>query len=224
MKFTVVILSAGRGERSGLDVNKNLFSLCGKRVIEYSIEKFKKINECSQIILVVSEKEKDIFSQLYSNDVDTIIIGGNSRQESVKNSLKYIQNSFVILHDAARPLISSDFLSFFVGNITQYGAISIGSRVKDTVHIVGNSKISGLIDRDSLLAVQTPQGFSLELLIQCHDKAYRDGFIGTDDLSLIYKYSDVKPYIYISDLPNIKLTTKEDIKLLEVFINENRTK
>ncbi len=224
MNYTTVIMSAGSGSRTGLKNNKNLYTICGKKVIEYSIDFFLNDVNCNQIILVVSNNEFDKFHLLYSNLIDTIIIGGDSRQESVYKSLNYIQNSVVLFHDGARPYISTDFIRFFVGNIPNHHAISIGSRVKDTIHIVDNFVMDGLVDRSKLVAVQTPQCFNTELIKKVHNKAKEDGYIGTDDLSLVYKYSDIKPYIYITDEPNIKFTTKEDIKMLEVILSENRTK
>ena len=223
MKYTSVILCAGSGTRTALEYNKNLYKINGKRILDYSLHKFLYDDSCNQIILVVSFDDYDKFNLLYSNQVDMIIIGGNTRQESVKKSLQKVKNKYVLLHDGARPIISDEFLAFISTNIHNYKAFSVGSKVNDTIHIVGNSLVLETIDRNSIASVFTPQVFELELLKHVHQKAEEESFIGTDDLTLVHKFSDIKPYIFFTKQKNIKFTSLEDAKLLEVLLNEDWT-
>lgn len=222
MKYSAIILAAGKGVRTGLDYNKNLIKIHNKYLIEYSLDFFFEHDNCDEIILVVSSEDYDYFSKTYSNKVDMIIIGGLMRQDSVNNALQVSKNDYVVIHDGARPFIDSEYISFVTEELPVLKAITIGSRLNDTVHIVENNCVVDLIDRDKILAVQTPQCFSRELLMKVYKKALEAKFYGTDDISLVYQFSDVKPHIYVSTKPNIKFTRIEDIKMIEVLLDENR--
>ena len=222
MKYSAIILAAGSGTRTGLKTNKILIKIGLKKVIEYSLDFFYEHDYCNQIILVVSKENFNYMLETYSHIVDKVIIGGELRQDSVNNALTFVDNDYVVIHDGARPLIDHDFISFIVGNLQEHSVISTGSAVKDTIHIHENGFVTGLISREDIVAVQTPQCFKTSLIKEAYKTAYKESFYGTDDISLIFRYTTIKPYIYVFTKPNIKFTTIEDKLLLEVILNENR--
>lgn len=222
MNYSVVILGAGKGSRTNFERNKIFANLFDKNVLEYSLDFFSKYENCTQQILVVSEIDFEFCHQSYSSKLLKVIIGGNSRQKSIYNALPYISNEYVIVHDAARPIISTGFLEYFEANYAQFPVMTVGFPVIDTIHTGNHGVLSGLLDRKTLFSVYTPQAFKTTVLLDVHDDAVKINYKGTDDISLVLKFSGIEPYLFELNEPNIKLTSSRDLKILEVLINENR--
>ncbi len=222
MEYTAIILAAGKGHRMNLNFNKILFEINAVRVIDYSLKFFEKDDNCKEIILVVSKED---FSQMYKdydNRVDQLLIGGSQRQQSVFIALKVAVSDYVLIHDGARPFISKSCISDICSNLDTFPSITLGVEVKETIQEVLGNRVVKTLDRNTLIITQTPQGFDKDMLLKAHKLAIKDGYIGTDDTVLIEKYLDIKAFIVKGDYRNIKLTTVDDIKLLEVILNENR--
>ncbi len=222
MKYSAIILSAGKGVRTGLKMNKNFLVVKGKMIIEYSVDFFKKDPNCCDIVLVVSTTDFSQASSIYKDEDVSVILGGNTRQESTFNALNEAVYDDVLIHDAARPFIFSPSISNICSKLSKYSSITLGVKVKDTIQIVEGNRIVKTLDRNKLIQVQTPQAFKKELLIKAHKLAIEDGFTGTDDTVLMDRYLGISAFVVEGDYRNIKLTTKEDIKILEVILNENR--
>ena len=218
MQITAIILAAGSGTRTGLKYNKILYEIHGKKLIDYSIETFKKRKEITEIVLVVSESEKESFISRYKDKVNTIISGGKERQDSVFKALSVAKNDYVLIHDGARPFIPEGSLSEMITKFGEEISMTLGVYVKDTIQKVSGNRVVETLKRSELIATQTPQGFNKEILIKSHLKAQKDRFIGTDDTMLVEKYEGVNAYLILGDYRNIKLTTLDDIKLLEVIL------
>ena len=110
MKFTAIILAAGSGSRMGLQYNKILHRINGKRVLDYSLEFFEKYPHCDDIILVCSNSDYEEILCDYQTQKMTIITGGDTRQESVYKGLKEANNPYVLVHDSARPYLNSSVI------------------------------------------------------------------------------------------------------------------
>jgi 2-C-methyl-D-erythritol 4-phosphate cytidylyltransferase len=218
MNITAIILAAGSGSRTGLKYNKVLYEIKGKKVIDYSIERLKKIQKIKEIILVVSETEYSYFEQKYKNAVDQVIIGGKTRQESVFNALNKVLNPIVLIHDGARPNIPMTSLKQIEDLSEDNDAITLGVPVKDTIKKVSGNRVLKTFDRNELIITQTPQVFKKELLLEVHVLAQKNKFIGTDDAMLVEKFSDKIVRVIDGDYRNLKLTTLDDISILEVIL------
>ncbi len=218
MNITGIILAAGSGKRTGLKYNKVLYEIKGKKVIDYSINTLKRYKEISELILVVSEQEYEYFSNKYSSVVNSVIIGGKERQDSVYKALNVAKNEFVLIHDGARPYIPEHSMRDILDNLTNYPSITLGVKVKDTIQEVKGNRVVKTLDRALLIATQTPQAFKTSILLESHELAKKSKFSGTDDTVLVEKFMNEKAYVVNGDYRNIKLTTLDDIKLLEVIL------
>ncbi len=218
MAISGIILAAGSGKRTGLKYNKVLYEINGKKVIEYSIDNFKKYPQISEIILVVSEIEIVYFANKYRDIVDKVIVGGKERQDSVFKALNEAKNEFVIIHDGARPYLPDHSMHEIFAKIEHENVMTLGVKMKDTVQEVQGNRVTKTLDRSKLIRVQTPQAFKKSDLLKAHVMAQENQFQATDDTMLVAKYLNKHAYIVEGDYRNIKLTTLEDIKLLEVIL------
>lgn len=218
MQYSAIILAAGSGFRTGLNTNKVLLEINGQRVIDYSLNFFKNDSNCTEMILVVSKHD---FQQLY-DDYDNkdvkVIIGGTHRQDSVYNGLKIAVNDHVIVHDGARPFILKENVDEISEKLAEYPTITLGVKVKSTVQEIEGNRVVRTLDRNSLILTQTPQGFDKKILIKAHQLAYDDTYYGTDDTVLVERYLGIMACVVEGDYRNIKLTTLEDINILEVML------
>jgi 2-C-methyl-D-erythritol 4-phosphate cytidylyltransferase len=218
MKCSVIILAAGSGKRTGLQYNKVLYEIHGKKLIEYSIDKFKEFPLINEIVLVVSQNELEYFQNNYNDKVDNIVVGGKERQDSLYNALQIIKNDYVLVHDGARPFIPTHSMRELFSLLENEKSLTLAVKVKDTIQRVRNNKVIETLNREELYAVQTPQAFKKETLMKAHSLAKKDGFVGTDDTMLVEKYLNIPTHIIKGDYRNLKLTTIDDIKLLEVIL------
>lgn len=202
--YGVIILAAGIGSRMNLGYNKMLLKIDEKPIYMHTLDKFKDFNE---IVLVVNEADN-------INPIDgvKIVIGGKSRGESVYNGLKYINSEYVLIHDGARPYIDLKTIKEFKNELSNYDALAVATKVKDTIKEYKNGIIKTL-NRDDLIAMQTPQGGKTELFKKCYELEKKDGFTSTDDIQVIEKYSNAKIGIVYGNYSNIKITTIEDVRL-----------
>lgn len=218
MQISAIILAAGSGKRTGLKYNKVLFEINQKKVLDYSIESFKSNKKIDEIILVVSPNELDYFEKAYINKVDKVIIGGAERQDSVYKALNEAKCGKLIIHDGARPFIPERSLNEIIAKLDVENSLTLGVKVKDTIQEIDGNRVTRTFDRSKLIMTQTPQAFDKELLVKAHELALKDGFYGTDDTMLMEKYLGINAYVIEGDYRNIKLTTLDDIKLLEVIL------
>ena len=218
MKYTAIILAAGSGTRSGLDINKVLVKINGKRVLEYSLDYFVNDAHCNEIIVVSSDRDYNFMLNEYSEIVDYIVHGGKTRQESVYLGLNKAHNDFVLIHDSARPFIVKECVDRLLINVKQTYATTLAVFVKDSIVQTSGNRLGKQLHRSELLAIQTPQAFKTDLILKAHKKAINNGYLGTDDTSLISKFTDVNPSYVLGDYRSIKLTTKEDIEILKVIL------
>jgi 2-C-methyl-D-erythritol 4-phosphate cytidylyltransferase len=216
MEYKVIIPAAGQGKRMNVGKNKQFITIGTKPVIIHTLSVFEKDQYCTGIILVINEKEKEEFSSLIRTyeikKVGHLVIGGAERQHSVYNGLIAMQNSdgLVLVHDGARPFITIQKIHELVEAASNTGASILAVPVKDTIKKVTNGFVNETIERSSLWAVQTPQAFQVQLLLEAYEQARQSGFMGTDEASLVERLD--KPISVVTgDYENIKLTTQEDL-------------
>lgn len=226
MTYQVIIPAAGQGKRMGAGKNKLLLELEGIPLLIYTLKVFEKDDFCSGVILSVNEQEKKeidkLLRQFNIKKVIRLVTGGKERQNSVYHGVQAMDtNGIVLVHDAARPFIDLNMIKSLVDAADEHGAAILAVPVKDTVKKVLGNKVTETVERSSLWAVQTPQAFRMSLLQEAHERAIEDGFLGTDDASLVERIGqDV--IIVEGTYDNIKLTTPEDLFFAETLIRKYR--
>lgn len=221
--ISAIVLAGGRGKRMNYHKSKQFIEIKGKPVLVYTLEKFIYNKSIDEVILVLPEDEVDYCKkevlQRYSLKVDRIVIGGKERQDSVFNALEAMEKAdIVLIHDGARPFISEKIIEEGIKYANIYGAAAPGVTPKDTIKIKNEDNISvDTPDRNTLVAVQTPQCFKYDKIYQCHRKIKEENAIVTDDTSVVERYGH-KVYLYEGDYTNIKITTPEDLILAERLI------
>ena len=221
--ISAIVLAGGRGKRMNYHKSKQFIEIKGKPVLVYTLEKFIYNKSIDEVILVLPEDEVDYCKkevlQRYSLKVDRIVIGGKERQDSVFNALEAMEKAdIVFIHDGARPFINEKIIEEGIKYANIYGAAAPGVTPKDTIKVKNEDNISvDTPDRNTLVAVQTPQCFKYDEIYQCHRKIKEENAIVTDDTSVVERYGH-KVYLYEGDYTNIKITTPEDLILAERLI------
>ncbi len=211
--YSVIIPCAGKGTRTKLNVNKLLYKVDGLHLIEYTISKFIYDPDFTEIILVVSEKEFKKFEMFTSNKIK-LVVGGETRQNSVYRGIKAASNDVVFIHDGARPLISSKIINKCKKALKVNSACVVGLPLADSLkEIIGDSFKT--ITRENKFLVQTPQCGNRDLLLDVHKRAELENFIATDDVALVEKFSEEKISMVKGSKLNIKITYKEDFGVFD---------
>lgn len=218
MKYSVLIMAAGNGTRTGLPYNKIFHKINGMTVLDYSLKFFKNDEQCETILIVCNEADYDRLISTINDENISLIVGGDTRQQSVYNGLSKVNTEYVLVHDAARPFINHTIMKRFLTDLVKYNACSLAVPSKNTLVKVDGNRFVESLNRSNILQVQTPQGFKTSLLMKAHKKALQDDHMATDDVSLVALYTDVIPRYIIGDERSIKLTTPYDIQLLEVIL------
>lgn len=222
---SAVIVAGGKGKRIGGDIPKQYIKLKDKEIIAYTLEAFINIEEISEIILVVPENDieychENILKKYGYEKWVKIAAGGQERQDSVYNGLSACKNNdIVLIHDGARPFVSDKIIRECIACAYKAGACTAAVPVKDTIKTVDSSGVViDTPDRSRLYAVQTPQAFKYELILNAHKKWRSDirRKPATDDTQMA-EYMGVKVQIVKGSYDNIKITTPEDIILGEIL-------
>ena len=201
------------------DKNKMLLEVAGKTVIERSVEAFLDLDIIDEIIVTAREEELDTYINLLNYEKVTFVIGGATRQESVKNAVETVDEAdFIIIHDGARPFIKKEDIINTYAAAKEHKAAAVGVPVKDTIKIIdGDNFVVDTPERSTLFAVQTPQIFEFELYKKAMKKAQESGKDFTDDCALIEFFGE-KVKMVTGDYSNIKITTPDDIALGESIV------
>ena len=215
----VVIVAAGTGSRMNMGINKQFIKLEGKEIIAYTIEKFYNNSNIEDIVVVVKEDESEFFKKeildKYNFKNVKIAYGGKERQDSVYNGLKLLDEKcdVVLIHDGARPFVSDKIIDKSIEEAKEHKAIVVGVPVKDTIKVIDNDKnIVDTPNRSVLWAVQTPQTFDYNILIDAYKDAFKNKFYGTDDAMLVERLG-YKVKMLEGSYNNIKITTQEDLSV-----------
>lgn len=223
-----IILAGGTGERFGKEGGKQLVEIVGKPVLTWSAEAFDAVGDIGLIVIVCPEERREEYLRRAIDPfpfVTPVVVApsGPSRQESAFSGLEYVPDTFefVVLHDGARPLISTDLIKHTIntlkGNIDCDGAVVAHPSV-DTLKVVEDGVIMGTPDRRVFWNAQTPQVFRAGIYRRAHASALSDGFMGTDDSSLIERLGG-RVLVVEGKRDNIKLTVPEDYLMLAAAVH-----
>ena len=216
-----IILAGGSGSRMGAGCNKVLLTLGGEPVIQRSIRAFEGLVD--GVVLVSREEDIPAMGAMLAKSglSAVVVVGGATRQESVWNGLCALPEGVehVLIHDGARCLVDADTIRRCKASVEVHGTGVAAVPVVDTIKQVdADGIVAATPDRSSLMAVQTPQGFRLPLIMEAHEAARQAGFTGTDDASLVERIGH-SVRLTQGNRRNIKLTAPEDINMAEAFLN-----
>ncbi len=227
MDYYVVIPAAGQGKRMNVGMNKLFIPLNQIPVIIHTLNVFDQDENCKGVILAVNENEVNLFIELirkyHIKNVIKIVNGGKERQNSVYNGLKAVpdEDAIVLIHDGARPFIKPSIIHELVKSASRNKGAIVAVPMKDTIKAAKNNIVEKTVERSSLWSVQTPQAFRLSVILNAHERALVDQFLGTDDSSLVERLGK-KVHIVMGDYENIKLTTPEDLIYGEAILAKKK--
>ncbi len=217
-----VIVAAGNASRMG-GIDKVMAPIGGEPMIVRTARAFQNCDAIKEIVIVTRQDLVGKITDLCHgfDKVRTVIVGGNTRQESVSLGLRALSGEVKLaaIQDGARPLITDAVIDRTVRAANTYGAAAPAIPVKDTIKVVRGGMIAATPDRKSLQAVQTPQVFDIDLLKAALKKAADDGAEVTDDCSAVERLK-MSVKIVEGDERNIKVTTPLDLKIAELFLEE----
>lgn len=227
MFYEVVIPAAGQGKRMKAGKNKLFIELSGTPIIVYTLRVFEEDPNCRGIILSINPAEEDYFKEMIASfefkKVHKLVAGGKERQQSVYNALKHVGEEIILVHDGARPFIDQKQISELTSAASLHGGAIIAVPVKDTIKKANDRSVMETVERSSLWSVQTPQAFRASILINAHEKAEADSFLGTDDSSLLERI-DEQVIIIEGNYDNIKITTQEDLYFADAILHKQQMK
>ena len=221
MRAAAVIVSAGRGERFGSPKHRAL--LGGRPVLEWSLETFQNVPEVTALILVLQDPAEGAMFQKRYAKIQAVVAGGKERQQSVLcgfRALSGLESGLVLIHDGARPLVSRELIQRVLEQAERTGAAVPVIPVEDSLKQVSRGVIRASLDRSELFRSQTPQGFRYAWLKQGLEEAERDGYSGTDEAALLERLGRTVAAVP-GERRNLKLTTPEDLKIAEAYLEPN---
>ena len=213
VKVAALIPAAGEGLRLGRGP-KALVTVAGETLLSRAVRAFSGLVD--EVVVAVSPTMQPAMQPGVPGELESgvrFVPGGLTRQESVYNLLGATDADIVLIHDAARPFLSREVIGAVVAAVKTHGAASTVSAVADTLIETQTGRV---VDRQTLRAVQTPQGFRRELILAAHDHALRSGHAATDDAALVRALGHEVALVEGSSWL-MKVTTKADLELAEAL-------
>ena len=225
MKVYVLIPAAGLGRRMGASLNKQYLTLADRPVLAHTLALFDGHPRVAGIFVIsprdeVSFCRREVVERYGFAKVLDLVAGGAERQDSVRNGLRACvaeAGDIVLIHDGVRPLCPPACIDAAIDSASRIGACVVGVPVKDTIKEVEGGLIRGTPPRQRLWQAQTPQTFRYGLIRDAHERALAEGWIGTDDASLVERLG-LPVAMVTGDYRNIKITTPEDLLLARAFL------
>ena len=215
-KVNAIIPAGGTSSRFG-NKNKLLEKINGKEVIKYTVEAFE-ASDVDEIIICANKAIIEELNRVFKESSKVKIIeGGQTRQASVFNGLNACECDYVLIHDGARPMISTELVNRTIEMVKDKKALTVATKTVDTIKEVVDGRIIRTIDRSKLYNTQTPQAFEYNLIKQAHEKLYGQNF--TDDAGMLEELGQTV-YILDGSYKNIKITTQNDIEIAAVYLNK----
>ena len=221
----LLIPAAGSGKRMGADRNKLLLEVRSKPLIAWTLLAAEAASSITWIGIVSQPLDWDDFKAIIADlklkKTIELIPGGSTRQESVYNGLQAlpINAAQVLIHDGARCLATPNLFNACSEAILNCSGLIAAVPVKDTIKVVDqHGIIKSTPERKQLWAAQTPQGFDVKLLKQCHAEGVRQGWEVTDDAALFEKCG-MEVRIVPGEETNLKITTPQDLAIAEFILS-----
>ena len=212
--------------------SKQFTELAGTPILIHTLRKFAAVDAIGEIWIALRESEIAGFRVRLESELKNVlgkkielVVGGEHRQQSVQSALNAIRaaaDDIVLVHDAVRPFVTPEIIEEVIDGAKKYGAAIAGLPAVDTVKQVERTSegalIKATIPRVGIVMAQTPQGFRYDVLKKAFDEASADGFVGTDESSLVER-SGHEVAVVMGSPRNIKITAPGDMELAEFYLN-----
>lgn len=222
-KVTCIVAAGGSGKRMGADINKLFLEIDEIPVIAYTLLVLENCELIDKIIISAREEDimflSKIIEEFEISKVTTIVRGGATRGESVLCASREVSEDtdFVMVHDGARPLVTSEIIEKTLASAISFGAAACGVKPKCTLKAVDADVITGTVDREKTVEIQTPQIFAKRLFDEMYNFDIETIKNATDDCILAEK-TGASIHITEGSYKNIKITTPEDIEMAKIFL------
>ena len=234
MDVAAILPAAGHGTRMGKDLSKDYGSdrkqfmkLCGVPILALTIRKFLAVPRVKEILVAVPDgSEADVQTMLEDTAEASrvrVLAGGRNRQESVRHCLDEVSDGIqlVAVHDGVRPFIPVALIEEALDAAAQRGAVILGMPAEETVKQISLKVVRATLPRERIMLVQTPQVFALDLLKRAFDQARQDGFVATDEASLV-EHINEDVYVLRGSERNIKITRPHHLSIAQLYFDEER--
>jgi 2-C-methyl-D-erythritol 4-phosphate cytidylyltransferase len=218
LKTYGVILAAGDSTRFGEEVNKLFYRVNGKELVLYPVETFLENNEIDEVIIVCSESNMtELEGLLAKHQSVSIIVGGDSRQESEYCALQHLQNKatdncLVAIHDAARSFISSELLTSLVNTAKKFGSASPYLDNSNFYDIKNNK----FVTKKKIVDIQTPQVYKYKELFECYSFLSKNNITGmVDTTESMFNFNKFETHVIRGEEKNLKITYKNDLEIIQ---------
>ena len=210
MKVSLILACAGKGERVTRDKNKLLIPVDGTTCLERSLDAFR---DCglNNIIITASKNDFKEIAKL-AGEKAKVVLGGETRTQSVKNALAVVDDGIVLIHDGARPFVSTRVIKNCIESVLKHGSAITVYPSRDTILSAKEDYVAEYLGKDGLYSVQTPQGFFVKDIKKAYELAGEQIF--NDDGEVYAKFIGA-PHVVLGSSDNVKITYPEDMKLLE---------
>ena len=224
MRIAALIPAAGRGKRMAEKTPKAFLPLGGVPLLARTLLQFEDSSIVEEIVVLAPPGDgvglaEEMTARLGIRKVFRILAGGPERQDSVYHGLKALESraDLVLIHDGARPFVTPELIERVAAEARLTKAVVAAVPVRDTIKEIGDDRaVLRTLNRGSLWEIQTPQGFHYSLIVEAYEKAFRDGFYGTDDAALVERLG-VRVKVVPGSRFNLKITTPEDLVLGEAL-------
>jgi 2-C-methyl-D-erythritol 4-phosphate cytidylyltransferase/2-C-methyl-D-erythritol 2,4-cyclodiphosphate synthase len=233
MGVAAVIVAAGRGIRAGGELPKQFRAFGGQAIISRVLARFLSHPQVDRVVVVIHPDDRSLLEEtarghLASPKLLVVPDGGRTRQISVRNGLEALCEKapdLVLVHDAARPFVSSEQIDLAIREGLGSGAAIPGISVVDTIKLVDeDGTVVATPDRSRLRAVQTPQAFRFDNLLAAHRRALQEGREDFSDDGALAEWAGLAVSVFEGDPSNVKLTRMEDFEQAEQRLNSERTR
>ena len=241
-RCTAIILAAGSGSRMKSTTAKQFMLLGGKPLLWYSLQAVEQSEIIDDCILVTGESDipyvqREIIEKYGFRKVESVVAGGSERWESVGKGLAALQDKarefpnrdgYVFIHDGARPFLTEEIIRSTFDTVQKYHACVAAVPSKDNIKLADDNEFAiSTPDRRRVWVVQTPQVFDTELIVKAYTSLWekaeavgKENIAVTDDAGVVELFTDCSVKMAESSYRNIKITTPEDLKIAETFLNQ----
>ncbi|HZK50976.1 MAG TPA: 2-C-methyl-D-erythritol 4-phosphate cytidylyltransferase [Actinomycetota bacterium] len=214
-----MVAAGGRGERARGSTLKQFQDFGGRPLVEWSLDALA-FSGCDPLVLVVPPESLDEIGSALGHRC-MVVAGGDSRQQSVRNGLQHVTSDYVVVHDAARPFVTSEMIERTLSSLDDAEGAIVATPLDETLKRVAGDVVDETVSRAHLWRVQTPQSFRTEALREAHDKAAAEGVEVTDDASLVERNGG-RVVVVHSTRANMKLTYPEDFVIAEAMLETRK--
>lgn len=217
-----LVPAGGRGERFGGEIPKQLINIGGRPLLAWTLDRLLQSGLAGLTVALPESWISSAAELLPGYDRVVWVAGGATRQESVAACLQAspIDASLIMVHDGARPAVSVRDVRATIAAVGDHEGAILGRPIADTLKRVDGGWIVGTIDRGSLFRAETPQVFRRDVLARALGDSLRDGFVGTDEASMVERLEGVRIHAVMAEQPNPKLTQKQDLELIKMLLLE----